>query len=92
MADLIRAGHGRRIGPERGEGLADEAITTTSVTCPEASVLRTGETLGSLAAGYGVGTATAWRHATETVLSTARAPAGRPHRGLPVAVPVAACR
>jgi hypothetical protein len=37
--------------------------------------LRKGETLAGLAAGFGVGTATAWRYVTETVrLLAARAP------------------
>ena len=37
--------------------------------------LRKGETLAELAAGFGVGTATAWRYVTETVqLLAARAP------------------
>ena len=37
--------------------------------------LRKGETFAELAAGFGVGTATAWRYATETAgLLAARAP------------------
>ena len=44
--------------------------------------LRKGETFAELAAGFGIGTATAWRYVSETV-----APAGRP---LPEAAPGAA--
>jgi hypothetical protein len=46
--------------------------------------LRKGETFASLAAGFGVGTATAWRYVEETVaLLAARAPRlqGGPGRG-----------
>ena len=40
--------------------------------------LRKGETFAGLAAGFGVGVATAWRYVNETVaLLAARAPAGR---------------
>jgi hypothetical protein len=36
--------------------------------------LRQGETFAGLAAGFGVGTATAWRHVTETVALLAAGP------------------
>jgi hypothetical protein len=43
--------------------------------------LRTGETFAELAAGFGIGTATAWRYVTETVgLLAARSP--KLHRAL----------
>ena len=42
---------------------------------PVLAYLRKGETFAELAAGFGVGTATAWRYATETVaLLAARSP------------------
>jgi hypothetical protein len=41
--------------------------------------LRKGETFAELAAGFGIGTATAWRYVTETVsLLAARSPKLRP--------------
>src|SRR5215831_14493322 len=42
---------------------------------PVLGYLRKGETFADLAAGFGIGTATAWRHVSETVaLLAARAP------------------
>ena len=47
--------------------------------------LRKGETFAELAAGFGIGTATAWRYVTETVgLLAARSPqAGARHCEMP---------
>jgi hypothetical protein len=67
-AGVIRR-HRRRIGsPWRKLGAGQQALLVLAY-------LRKGETFAELAAGFGIGTATAWRYVTETVaLLAARAP------------------
>ncbi len=67
-AGIIRR-HRRRIGsPWRKLGAGQQALLVLAY-------LRKGETFAELAAGFGVGTATAWRYVTETVaLLPARSP------------------
>ena len=67
-AGVIRR-HRKQIGsPWRKLGPGEQALLV--LAC-----LRKGETFAELAAGFGVGTATAWRYVTETVaLLAARSP------------------
>ena len=67
-AGVIR-GYRRQIGsPWRKLSAGQQALLALAY-------LRKGETFAELAAGFGVGTATAWRYATETVaLLAARSP------------------
>ena len=67
-AGIIRR-HRRQIGsPWRKLGPGQQALLVLAF-------LRKGETFAELAAGFGVGTATAWRYVTETVaLLAARSP------------------
>jgi Helix-turn-helix of DDE superfamily endonuclease len=67
----------------RRRGQVQHHLTRPRVCSPEAAgsvldvvvYLRKGETFAELAAGFGVGTATAWRYVNETVaLLAARAP------------------
>jgi hypothetical protein len=69
-AGIIRR-HRKQIGsPWRRLGPGRQALLVLAD-------LRKGETFAELAAGFGVGTATAWRYVTETVaLLAARAPPG----------------
>src|SRR5690242_19284821 len=73
-ASLIRR-HRARIGsPWRKLNPAQQALLVLAY-------LRKGETFGDLAAGFGIGTTTAWRYVTETVgLLAARSP--KLHRAL----------
>ena len=73
-AGIIRR-HRKQIGsPWRKLGPGQQALLVLAY-------LRKGETFAELAAGFGVGTATAWRYAAETVaLLAARSP--KLHRAL----------
>jgi Helix-turn-helix of DDE superfamily endonuclease len=67
-AGVIRR-HRKHIGsPWRKQAPGQQALLVLAY-------LRKGETFAELAAGFGIGTATAWRHVTETVgLLAARSP------------------
>ena len=77
-AGIIRR-HRKQIGsPWRKLGPGQQALLVLAY-------LRKGETFAELAAGFGVGTATAWRYVTETVALQARLPEGRQPGSCPAA-------